>query len=134
MGFYDEKGLHFAGRAKLVIKPKGYQVYPDDVEAHIAGKLKGRVSMVAVVGVEHEVFSEGIMAFVECLPDQSVTPEEVLKACDDISSYSRPSHVVVFKAGELPLNRVAKTDYMMLKDTAKQIVQELRGKGQWDKA
>ncbi len=62
MGFYDEKGLHFAGRAKLVIKPKGYQVYPDDVEAHIAGKLKGRVSMVAVVGVEHEVFSEGIMA------------------------------------------------------------------------
>ncbi len=134
MGFYDDQGLHFAGRAKLVIKPKGYQVYPDDVEAHIAGKLKGRVSMVAVVGVEHEVFSEGIMAFVECLPDQSVTPEEVLKACDDISSYSRPSHVVVFKAGELPLNRVAKTDYMMLKDTAKQIVQELRGKGQWDKA
>ncbi len=134
MGFYDEKGLHFAGRAKLVIKPKGYQVYPEDVEGHIAGKLKGRVSMVAVVGVEHEVFSEGIMAFVECLPEQSVTPEEVMKACEDISSYSRPSHVVVFKAGELPLNRVAKTDYMVLKDTAKEIVKDLRSKGKWDKA
>jgi acyl-CoA synthetase (AMP-forming)/AMP-acid ligase II len=134
MGFYDEKGLHFAGRAKLVIKPKGYQVYPEDVEGHIAAKLKGRVSMVAVVGVEHEVFSEGIMAFVECLPEQSVTPDEVMKACEDISSYSRPSHVVVFKAGELPLNRVAKTDYMVLKDTAKEIVKDLRGKGQWDKA
>ncbi|HSV95646.1 MAG TPA: class I adenylate-forming enzyme family protein [Spirochaetota bacterium] len=134
MGFYDEEGLHFSGRAKLVIKPKGHQVYPDDVEAHIAGKLKGRVSMVAVVGVEHEVFSEGIMAFVECLPDQSVTPEEVVKTCEDISSYSRPSHVVVFKAGELPLNRVAKTDYMMLKDTARDIVKDLRGKGRWDKA
>ena len=134
MGYYDEKGLHFAGRAKLVIKPKGYQVYPEDVENHIAGKLKGRVSMVAVVGVDHEVFSEGIMAFVECLPDQSVTPEEVMKSCEDISSYSRPSHVVIFKAGELPLNRVAKTDYMVLKETAKGIVKDLRGKGQWDKA
>jgi len=57
-----------------------------------------------------------------------------MKSCEDISSYSRPSHVVIFKAGELPLNRVAKTDYMVLKETARGIVKDLRGKGQWDKA
>ena len=113
VGTYDDKGLHFSGRAKLVIKPKGYQVFPEDVERHIHAKLKDKVAMVSVVGVEHEVFSEGIMAFVECLDGQTITPEEVIAACGDISAYSRPSHVVILKAGEIPLNRVAKTDYLM---------------------
>ncbi len=35
IGYYDAKGLHFSGRAKNVIKPKGYQVFPEDVEGHI---------------------------------------------------------------------------------------------------
>ncbi|MHB9099597.1 MAG: class I adenylate-forming enzyme family protein [Syntrophales bacterium] len=133
LGTYDEKGLHFSGRAKMVIKPKGYQVFPDDVESHISAKLKGRVGMVSVVGVEHEVFIEGIMAFVECLDGQTVTPEEVLEACSDISAYSRPSHVVILKAGEIPLNRVAKTDYLTLRERAAGIVQELRARGGWDR-
>ena len=133
LGYYDEKGLHFSGRAKLVIKPKGYQVYPDDIEEHISSKLKTKVNMVAVIGVEHEIFSEGIMAFVECSQGQSLTAEEVMAACDDISAYSRPSHVVILKTGELPLNRVAKTDYLTLKQRAREIVLELRGQGKWDR-
>ncbi len=32
MGSVDEKGLHFSGRAKWIIKPKGYQVFPGQVE------------------------------------------------------------------------------------------------------
>ena len=133
LGTYDEKGLHFSGRAKLVIKPKGYQVFPDDVESHISAKLKGRAGMIAVVGAEHEVFIEGIMAFVECLEGQTITPEEVLAACSDISAYSRPSHVVILKAGEIPLNRVAKTDYLTLRERAAGIVRELRARGGWDR-
>ncbi len=133
VGTYDERGLHFSGRAKMVIKPKGYQVFPDDVESHISAKLKGRVGMVSVVGVEHEVFIEGIMAFVESLEGQTITPEEVLAACGDISAYSRPSHVVILKAGEIPLNRVAKTDYLTLRERAAATVQELRERGGWDR-
>jgi fatty-acyl-CoA synthase len=133
VGYYDEKGLHFSGRAKLIIKPKGYQVFPEDVERHIHGKLKDRAAMVAVVGVEHEVFSEGIMAFVECLDGRTITPEEVVAACDDISAYSRPSHVVILKAGGIPLNRVAKTDYLNLRERAAAIVGELRAQGKWDR-
>ncbi len=133
VGTYDEKGLHFSGRAKMVIKPKGYQVFPDDVESHISAKLKGRVGMVSVVGVEHEVFIEGIMAFVESLEGQTITPEEVMAACSDISAYSRPSHVVILKAGEIPLNRVAKTDYLTLRERSAAIVQELRSRGGWDR-
>jgi len=133
VGYYDEKGLHFSGRAKLVIKPKGYQVFPEDVENHIQEKLKDRAGMVAIVGVEHEVFSEGIMAFVESKEEKAITPEEVLAACSDISAYSRPSHVVILKPGEIPLNRVAKTDYLNLRERATAIVRELRTEGKWDR-
>ena len=133
VGYYDDKGLHFSGRAKLVIKPKGYQVFPEDVESHIHEKLKDRAGMVAIVGVEHEVFSEGIMAFVESREEKTVTPAEVLAACADISAYSRPSHVVILKPGEIPLNRVAKTDYLNLRERATAIVRELRAEGKWDR-
>ncbi len=133
LGYYDADGLHFAGRSKLVIKPKGYQVFPEDVENHIAGKLKGRAGMVACVGVEHRVWSEAILVFVESVdPKQAVTPEEVLAACEDIAAYSRPSHVVIVEGGQMPLNRVAKTDYMQLKQTANETVRRLRAEGRWD--
>jgi len=36
MGFVDEAGLHLAGWRKFMNKPKGYQVYPPEVEKHIA--------------------------------------------------------------------------------------------------
>ena len=133
LGYYDEEGLHFSGRSKMVIKPKGYQVYPDDVERHIIKKLKEKINMVAVLGAEHAIFSEGIIAFVEPLEGVSVSPEEVLEACQDISSYSRPSHVEIVETGQFPLNRVAKTDYLLLKEEAKKIVEILRGEGQWDR-
>lgn len=133
LGFVDEKGLHFAGRSKLVIKPKGYQVFPTEVEDFIQTQLKAKIASVAVVGVEHEVFTEAIMAFVEQKKGEKVTPAEVLAACKEMAAYKRPSHVVVKDEGEIPLNRVAKTDYMVLKDEAEQIVEDLRAKGGWDK-
>ena len=60
------KGLHLAGRAKLKIKPSGYQVFPGDVENHFC-KLEG-VARCAAVGVPHPVTSEAIIAFVETQP------------------------------------------------------------------
>ena len=133
LGFVDDDGLHISGRAKLVIKPKGYQVFPDDVEKHIKEKLRGRVNEVACVGAEHELFTEAIVAFVECAEGQTVTPADVAGAVRDLSSYSRPSHVEVLAPGELPLNRVAKTDYVVLKLRVKEIVARLRAEVKWDK-
>ena len=46
----------------------------------------------------------------------------------------RPRHYVILEPGQLPLNRVAKTDYVLLKDRAKTEIQALREKGGWDKA
>lgn len=133
VGYYDENGLHFSGRSKMVIKPKGYQVFPGDVENHISKKLIGKVSAVGCVGAEHDVFTEAIMAFVEVIDGKNVTAGEVIDACQDISSYSRPTHVEILKQGTMPLNRVAKTDYVVLKEKAKEIVKKLRFEGKWDK-
>jgi acyl-CoA synthetase (AMP-forming)/AMP-acid ligase II len=133
LGSYTaEGGLRLAGRKKLVLKPKGYQVFPGDVEDHIVGALGGRAAAAACVGAEHAVYSEGIVAFVECAPGAALSPEDVLAACRSISSYARPSHVEVLPPGGLPLNRVAKTDYVALRERAAAVVDALRRSGGWD--
>jgi fatty-acyl-CoA synthase len=137
LGYYDEKGLHFAGRSKHVIKPKGYQVFPAEVEDFIQQKLKDKVGLVACVGTEHDVFTEGIVAFVELKKGATLNTEEVMSVCKDLAAYKRPSHVVLVELDEegkgIPLNRVAKTDYLILKDMAKKEVEILREQGGWDK-
>ncbi|HET9555044.1 MAG TPA: class I adenylate-forming enzyme family protein [Anaeromyxobacteraceae bacterium] len=132
LGRYGPKGLALAGRTKLTIKPKGFQVFPGDVEEAIVGGLGGRASAAAVVGAEHAVWAEAVVAFVECAPGQTVTPSDVQAACAGIASYARPSHVEVVASGTLPLNRVAKTDYLVLRDRAREIVDALRADGKWD--
>jgi fatty-acyl-CoA synthase len=134
LGSYDEKGLHFAGRSKLMIKPKGNNVFPTEVEEFISSRLKPKVASVAVVGAEHEIFTEGIMAFVEKKPDASLSPNDVLQVCQEMASFKRPSHVEILEPQQMPLNRVAKTDYVELKTRAQSVVEKLRKKGGWDKA
>lgn len=73
------------------------------------------------------------MAFVEPAPGAVITPQEILDSCGDISSYSRPSYAVILEPGGMPLNRVAKVDYMDLKNKAVKIIDELREKGEWDR-
>ena len=132
LGYYDDKGLHFAGRSKLVIKPKGYQVFPTEVEDFFEQELKGKVAKIALVGVPHEVFTEGIMAFVEPAEGVSLTTEDVKKAASEMAAYKRPSHYEILEPGEMPLNRVAKTDYVALKERSKEIAAKLRQEGKWD--
>ena len=44
----------------------------------------------------------------------------------------RPSHYVIVEPGAFPLNRAAKTDYVLLKDRARDEVKRLREQGGWD--
>ncbi|HMF33672.1 MAG TPA: class I adenylate-forming enzyme family protein [Candidatus Lokiarchaeia archaeon] len=132
LGSYDENGLHFAGRSKLVIKPKGYQVYPPEVEDFLVNALRDKVSNIALVGAPHDVFTEGIVAFVEPKPDQEVTEDDVNEAAQDLAAYKRPSAVVVLEPGGMPLNRINKIDYVELKKRALAITEELRAQGKWD--
>jgi fatty-acyl-CoA synthase len=132
LGTYGPEGLRLAGRSKLTIKPKGFQVFPGDVENHVVGALAGKVAAAACLGVEHAVWCEAIVLFVERAENASLTPDEVHAACAGIASYARPSHVEVVETGALPLNRVAKTDYLVLGERAREIVAALRRDGKWD--
>ena len=132
MGFKDAQGLHFAGRAKWVIKPAGYQVFPGDVENHLCG-LAEKVASAGAVGVEHKVFSEAIVAFVEKKPGVELTVNELKRHARGMASYMRPRHYVLLEAGQMPLNRAAKIDYVRLEQVAKEEVEKLRARRRWDR-
>jgi len=50
-----------------------------------------------------------------------------------MAAYKRPSWIEILDYGELPLNRVNKTDYVRLKKQADMKVDALRKEGAWDK-
>jgi fatty-acyl-CoA synthase len=132
IGSYDARGLRLAGRSGLLVKPKGFQVFPGDLENHVLARLDGAATGAACVGADHAVWVEAIVLFVERAPDRELTAAEVRRACDGIASYARPSHVEVLEPGALPLNRVAKTDYVTLRQRAQELVASLREQGGWD--
>jgi acyl-CoA synthetase (AMP-forming)/AMP-acid ligase II len=136
LGYFEDKGsyraLYLAGRQKFVIKQKGYQVFPDEVQAHIAA-LPG-VDVAEVVGVPHELFDEGIFAFVKPEPGAELTPEAVHEHCKQIAAYKRPQHVDIWPPDEpLPLTRVAKVDKLVLRERALALIEQLRDEGKWDR-
>ena len=131
MGTYDDAGLHLSGRARHVIKPKGYQVFPAQIEDHFC-KLRDKVASCGVVGCNHAVYSEGVVAFIEKKPGVTLTTEELRQHAKDLASYMRPQLYYIFEPGQLPLNRVAKTDYLELQKVAAEEVDKLRARGGWD--
>ena len=130
LGFRDDDGLHLSGRAKWVIKPSGYQVFPADVESHFCA-LADRVASCAVVGVPHAVVSEAIVAFVEKKPGAELSRPMLEKHARELASYMRPRHYCLLEPGEMPLNRVAKPDYLRLQQLALREVETLRAQGKW---
>jgi fatty-acyl-CoA synthase len=131
LGFKDEKDLlHLAGRSKFVIKPKGYQCYPVEIEEHIQ-KLP-EVELAAVVGAPHDEFTEGVVAFIEVKKGKHITVDKLQEHCKQLAAYKRPSLYVFLD--EIPLNRVEKTDYAELKKIVGTHIADARAKGGWDVA
>jgi acyl-CoA synthetase (AMP-forming)/AMP-acid ligase II len=131
LGFKDVAGLHLTGREKWVIKPLGYQIFPGDVEAHIC-TLTAQVANCVVVGVAHEVVSEAVVALVEKKPGAELSLEELDRHARSLPTYMRPRHWIVLESGALPLNRIAKPDYLRAQEMARQEIAQLRARGEWD--
>ncbi len=131
LGSLDEHGLHFSGRAKWVLKPAGHQVFPGDIENHFAA-LSDRVANVGVVGHEHRLWSDGIVAFLERQPSADLTEAELRKHARSLAGYMRPLHYVILEPGAMPLNRSAKVDVVRLQEMARTEVGKLRERGRWD--
>jgi len=129
MGTY--KALYLSGREKFIIKQKGYQVFPDEVQAFIAEHPK--VDQVDVIGVKHKIFSEGIFAFVKPKKDVELNAEEIMEHCKNIASYKRPQHVELWPVDkDFPITRSTKVDKLELKKDADIIIEKLREAGKWD--
>lgn len=131
LGAMTEHGLRFAGRAKWVIKPAGNQVFPGDVEDYFAA-LASEVASVGIVGHEHKLWSEAIVAFVEPKAGVALTEAALRKHARGLTSYMRPLHYVLVEPGQMPLNRVAKIDTRKLQEMARAEVAKLRERGRWD--
>ena len=132
LGKITSRGLVFSGRSKLVIKPKGYQVHPAQIENHFA-QLREHVAACAAVGVPHEVFSEAVVLFIEPKPGAEPGRELLEAHAKGIAAYMRPLHYVLLEPSGMPLNRVSKTDYVTLKQLALEEVQRLRDQQGWDR-
>lgn len=129
MGRY--RALYLSGRRKFVIKQKGYNVFPDEIENHIA--VLAGVDTVAVVGMKHQLFDEGVFAYVRPEAGVDLTPETVMAHCRGIASYKRPQHVELWPIEEeLPVTRSTKVDKLALQKFAASRIVELRAKGAWD--
>lgn len=130
MGTY--KALVFAGRRKFVIKPKGYLVFPDEVADFLTRHPK--INQAQVVGAPHDVFVDGVFAFVQPKPGLELTAEEVMEHCKGISSYKRPSHVEFWPVDQqFPMNKTGKVNALELIEISKKKIEELRKEGKWDK-
>jgi acyl-CoA synthetase (AMP-forming)/AMP-acid ligase II len=131
LGFQDADGLHLTGREKWVIKSFGYQIFPGDVERHIC-TLAEKVANCVVVGVAHSVVSEAVVAVVEKRPGTEVSRQELDRHARSLAPYMRPRHWILLEAGQMPLNRVAKPDYVRTQEMAREEIAKLRERGEWD--
>jgi acyl-CoA synthetase (AMP-forming)/AMP-acid ligase II len=131
LGYRDAAGLHLTGREKWVIKSFGYQIFPGDVERHIC-TLAEKVANCVVVGVAHEVISEAVVAVVEKRPGAELSHKELDRHARSLASYMRPRHWILLEAGQMPLNRVAKPDYVRAQEMAREEIAAMRERGEWD--
>ncbi len=131
LGYRTAAGIHLSGRAKWVIKSFGYQVFPGDVEAHIAD-LPQKVTSCIVVGVTHAVAGESVVAVVEKRPGIELTIQELERHTRSLATYMRPRHWIIVDPGQMPLNRLGKPDHQRAQEMANQEIAKLRARGEWD--
>ena len=131
LGFKNASGLHLTGREKWVIKSFGYQIFPGDVEKHIC-MLTEKVANCVVVGVAHEVVSEAVVAVVEKRLGVELSRRELDRHARELPTYMRPRHWIILEAGQIPLNRIAKPDYVRAQEMVREEIAQLRARGEWD--
>ncbi|XP_058058848.1 uncharacterized protein LOC131209735 [Anopheles bellator] len=103
IGYYDEDNeFYIIDRLKELIKYKGYQVPPAEVEAILLTNAK--IKDAGVVGVPDEIAGELPLAFVVKQPGVSLTEEEVRQYVAERSSPAKRLHGGVRFVDEIPKN------------------------------
>ncbi|XP_050451590.1 uncharacterized protein LOC126851547 isoform X1 [Cataglyphis hispanica] len=87
LGYYTEHGLYVQGRLKEIIKVKGFQVAPTELEEVIRGHDK--IQDVAVLGVAHDKYGE--------IPKAFVVPKKGVRISENELKEYVARHVAKFK-------------------------------------
>ncbi|MBV9871751.1 MAG: long-chain fatty acid--CoA ligase, partial [Frankiaceae bacterium] len=96
---------YIVGRAKDVIIRGGLNVYSADIESVLYQHPAVREA--AVVGVEHKVLGEDVVAFVVLNEPAAATPDELIVFCrEHLADYSTPRRIHLMD--ELPRNATGK--------------------------
>jgi long-chain acyl-CoA synthetase len=95
IGWLEPEGwLHITDRLKEMVKVRGFQVAPAELEAIL--HADPRVRDCAVFGVDDPELGEAIVAAVVVAPDAHVEPEELQTAvAERLAGYKRIRHVIV---------------------------------------
>jgi acyl-CoA synthetase (AMP-forming)/AMP-acid ligase II len=89
-----ERWVHITDRLKEMVKVRGFQVAPAEIEAVL--HADPRVRDCAVFGVDDPELGEAIVAAVALVPGAAVTPEELQRGvADQLAGYKRIRHVVM---------------------------------------
>ncbi len=106
LGEYDENGLiTLCGRKKDMYIRGGFNVYPAEVENHIA-RLDG-VQMVAGIGVPDAVFGEVGCYYIVAQPGSDIDEASVIEHCrQGLADYKVPGRILF--RDDLPLTPVGK--------------------------
>ncbi|XP_075224492.1 luciferin 4-monooxygenase-like isoform X2 [Lycorma delicatula] len=118
LGYYDEEGyFYIVDRLKELIKYKGYQVAPAELEALILSLPE--VKDVAVIGLPDEISGELPLAFVVKQPDSDISENDIIKfVASKVSPQKRLKGGVKF-IDAIPKNPSGKILRRLLRDSLK---------------
>ncbi len=69
------------------------------------------------------------MAFIEASEGHGLAVRQLQNHARGLATYMRPYHYVLLEPGQMPLNRAAKADYVVLRERARCEMQALQQQG-----
>ena len=114
LGMKDDEGyVTIVDRLKELIKTKGFQVAPAEIEHILVGHPD--IQDAAVIGEPHTEFGEVPVAYVVLRPGAALAPEAIIAyAADSVARYKRLARVVITDA--IPRSLSGKILRRVLKD------------------
>ena len=115
LGYAENGHFYFCSRRKDMIKTKGANVAPAEVEAVLNSITSVRMSF--VVGLPHDVYGEEVVAGIVAKDGQTIdTPEVVAECRRRLSSYKVPRLVEVLREDEIPYLSSSKPDRRSIRE------------------
>ena len=112
IGKMDEDGyVYLLDRKKDMIISGGLNIYSIEVE-NVLLKHPG-IKMVSVIGVPHSDWGEQVVAIIVANEGYTLSKEEVLKHCEELTKYKQPKTIRI--VASLPLTPYGKIDKKKIK-------------------